>query len=131
MLCTQFICSLPLSSVSLWLGWWVCWVFVFSDYDAKAEDAVDYENIDEEYDGPEIEAAGEEDHLLPKREYFSAEVSLATLEPTASVFDDEDYDEDFEKVHDVVNSSVEAQTIHASGFCHHSLHCYPYNITCY
>lgn len=84
------------------------------DYDAKAEDAVDYENIDEEYDGPEIEAAGEEDHLLPKREYFSAEVSLATLEPTASVFDDEDYDEDFEKVHDVVNSSVEAQTIHAS-----------------
>lgn len=88
---------------------------MFSDYDAKAEDAVDYEDIDEEYDGPEIEAAGEEDHLLPKKEYFSTEVSLATLEPTVSVFDDEDYDEDFEKVHDVINSSVEARTTHASG----------------
>ncbi|XP_038899368.1 transcription initiation factor TFIID subunit 1 isoform X2 [Benincasa hispida] len=84
------------------------------DYDAKAEDAIDYEDIDEEYDGPEIEATGEEDHLLPKREYFSAEVSLATLEPTASVFDDEDYDEDFEKVPDVVNGNAEAQNIHAS-----------------
>lgn len=105
-------------------------VFVFSDYDAKAEDAVDYEDIDEEYDGPEIEAAGEEDHLLPRREYFSAEVSLSTLEPTASVFDDEDYDEDFENVPDVVNNSVEPQIIHASGFFHHSLHYHYYNFTC-
>ncbi|KAG6593022.1 Transcription initiation factor TFIID subunit 1, partial [Cucurbita argyrosperma subsp. sororia] len=84
------------------------------DYDAKAEDAIDYEDIDEEYDGPEIEAAGEEDHLLPKKEYFSAEVSLPTLEPTASVFDDEDYDEDIEKVHEVANRSVVAPTIHVS-----------------
>lgn len=107
-------------------------MFLFSDYDAKAEDAVDYEDIDEEYDGPEIEAAGEEDHLLPKKEYFSAEVSLVTLEPTASIFDDEDYDEDFEKVHEHdVNMSVEAQTNHASGICHHSLHYCYYNFTCY
>lgn len=104
---------------------------MFSDYDAKAEDAIDYEDIDEEYDGPEIEAAGEEDHLLPKKEYFSAEVSLPTLEPTASLFDDEDYDEDIEKVHEVANRSVVAPSIHAAGTCHHSLHDYHYNFTYY
>jgi len=37
------------------------------DYDEKAEDAVDYEDIDEEYDGPEVEAATEEDNLLSKK----------------------------------------------------------------
>ncbi|CAN1821883.1 Transcription initiation factor TFIID subunit 1 [Linum perenne] len=66
------------------------------DYNDKAEDAVDYEDIDEDYDGPEIQDAGEEEYLLPKKEYFSAEVSLSTLRPTTSVFDDENYDEDEE-----------------------------------
>ncbi|XP_042499646.1 transcription initiation factor TFIID subunit 1 [Macadamia integrifolia] len=63
------------------------------DYDEKAEDAVDYEDIDEQYEGPEIEATTEEDHLFSK-EYLSVEVSLSTLENKASVFDDENYDED-------------------------------------
>ncbi|KAK8636999.1 hypothetical protein V6N13_064431 [Hibiscus sabdariffa] len=65
------------------------------DYDEKAENAIDYEDIDEEYDGPETQAATEEDHLLPKKEYFTIDVSSA-LEPKASVFDDENYDEDEE-----------------------------------
>lgn len=55
---------------------------------------VDYESNDEEYDGPEIQVVTEEDHLLPKREYFSAAFSLSSLNSRASVFDDEDYDED-------------------------------------
>ncbi|KAJ4958846.1 hypothetical protein NE237_025957 [Protea cynaroides] len=63
------------------------------DYDEKAEDAVDYEDIDEQYEGPEIEATTEEDHLLSK-EYFPVDVSLSTLENKASVFDEENYDED-------------------------------------
>ncbi|GAY32369.1 hypothetical protein CUMW_273600, partial [Citrus unshiu] len=50
------------------------------DYDEKAEDAVDYEDIDEQYKGPEIQIASEEDYLLPKKEYFAAEVSLAAFE---------------------------------------------------
>ncbi|CAN0901338.1 Transcription initiation factor TFIID subunit 1 [Linum grandiflorum] len=66
------------------------------DYNDKAEDAVDYEDIDEDYDGPEIQDAGEEEYLLPKKEFFSADVSLAALRPTTSVFDDENYDEDEE-----------------------------------
>ncbi|KAI9196989.1 hypothetical protein LWI28_028796 [Acer negundo] len=33
------------------------------DYDEKAEDAVDYEDIEEQYEGPEIQAASEEDYL--------------------------------------------------------------------
>ncbi|XP_021290621.1 transcription initiation factor TFIID subunit 1-like [Herrania umbratica] len=78
------------------------------DYDEKAENAIDYEDFDEEYDGPEIEAATEEDHLLPKKEYFTADVSSA-LEPKSSVFDDENYDEDeeSEKEQEVVGGQEE------------------------
>ncbi|CAO2838248.1 unnamed protein product, partial [Amaranthus hypochondriacus] len=64
------------------------------DYDEKAEDAIDYEDIDEQYDGPEIETATEEDHLLPKKEYLSADVSTLKLDQKSSVFEDENYDED-------------------------------------
>ncbi|XP_019052937.1 PREDICTED: transcription initiation factor TFIID subunit 1-like isoform X2 [Nelumbo nucifera] len=83
------------------------------DYDEKAEDAVDYEDIEEEYEGPEIQATTEEDHLLPKKDYFSAEVSIATLEHKATVFDDENYDEyeDIEKEEVVVDENSEAQIV--------------------
>ncbi|KAK9162481.1 hypothetical protein Syun_003383 [Stephania yunnanensis] len=64
------------------------------DYDEKAENAVDYEDIDEQYEGPEIHATSEEDYLLPKKEYFSSEISLPLLEPKISIFDEEDYDEE-------------------------------------
>ncbi|XP_057977617.1 transcription initiation factor TFIID subunit 1 isoform X2 [Malania oleifera] len=86
------------------------------EYDEKAEDAVDYEDIDEQYDGPETQAVTEEDYLLPKKDFFSAEVSAATLRHTTSVFDDENYDEEeeFETVHEVDNSA-EVQTISISG----------------
>ncbi|KAL1212995.1 Transcription initiation factor TFIID subunit 1 [Cardamine amara subsp. amara] len=67
------------------------------DYDRKAEDAVDYEDIDEEYDGPEVQVVSEEDHLLPKKEYFSTAVAVGNLNSRASVFDDEDYDEEEEQ----------------------------------
>ena len=70
-------------------------MYLHSDYDEKAEDAVDYEDIDEQYEGPEIEVATEEDHLLPKTEYLQTDVSAA-LEHKSSVFDDENYDEDEE-----------------------------------
>lgn len=67
------------------------------DYDRKAEDAVDYEDIDEQYDGPEVQVVSEEDHLLPKKEYFSTAASLGSLNSRASVFDDDDYDEEEEQ----------------------------------
>ncbi|CDY44660.1 BnaA08g06800D [Brassica napus] len=67
------------------------------DYDRKAEDAVDYEDIDEQYDGPEVQVVSEEDHLLPKKEYFSTPVALGSLSSRASVFDDDDYDEEEEE----------------------------------
>lgn len=68
-----------------------------ADYNRKAEDAVDYEDIDEQYDGPEVQVVSEEDHLLPKKEYFSTAVALGSLHSRASVFDDEDYDEEEEQ----------------------------------
>lgn len=64
------------------------------DYDEKAEDAVDYEDIDEEYDGPEVQAATEEDFLLPKRDFLSSDVSVHTMPSSSTVFDDDNYDED-------------------------------------
>ncbi|KAK0585829.1 hypothetical protein LWI29_034578 [Acer saccharum] len=87
------------------------------DYGEKAEDAVDYEYIDEQYEGPEIQAASEEDYLLPKKDFFSAGVSLITLKPTTSLFDDEDYDEheEFEKEHEVVDKEIEVSTVPLSG----------------
>lgn len=65
-------------------------------YDEKAEDAIDYEDIDEQYDGPEIQAATEEDHLLTRREYFSSNILLSSLNCETSIFDEDDYDEDEE-----------------------------------
>lgn len=88
------------------------------DYDEKAEDAVDYEDIDEQYEGPEIHATSEEDYLLPKKDYFSTEVSVATLEQKTSVFDDENYDdeeEEFEKEPELVDTNTEVQNIPSSG----------------
>ncbi|PSS26188.1 Transcription initiation factor TFIID subunit like [Actinidia chinensis var. chinensis] len=88
------------------------------DYDEKAEDAVDYEDIDEQYDGPEIQTATEEDYLLPKKDYFATEIPLATLEQKTSVFDDENYDDDeeeFEKGHELDDTSAEVQNRPSSG----------------
>ncbi|XP_061947008.1 transcription initiation factor TFIID subunit 1-like isoform X2 [Populus nigra] len=62
------------------------------DYDAKAEDAVDYEDFDEQYEGPEIQGVSEEDYLLSKKNYI---LSDSTLQPPTS--DNEDYDEDVEE----------------------------------
>ncbi|WCJ21155.1 Transcription initiation factor TFIID subunit 1 [Euphorbia peplus] len=82
------------------------------DYDAKNEDAVDYEDFDEQYEGPEVQVAGEEDYLLPK-DFFSSEFSHVTLAPTTSVFDDDNYDEEEEeKVEDAyvtVHKMLEVQ----------------------
>ncbi|KAK8472151.1 hypothetical protein PHAVU_002G127400 [Phaseolus vulgaris] len=86
---------------------------VEQDCDEKAEDAVDYEDIDEEYDGPETEAANEEDYLLPKKEFFSAEASVC-LESKASVFDDENYDEESEKEQDSLNEDSKVDNISLS-----------------
>uniref|UniRef100_A0A7N2MZG8 Uncharacterized protein n=1 Tax=Quercus lobata TaxID=97700 RepID=A0A7N2MZG8_QUELO len=84
------------------------------DCDEKAGDAVDYEDFDEQYEGPEIQATSEEDHLSPKKEYFSTDVSLASLKPT-SVFDDENYDEELEQEHEVVDNNLEVQTTSLTG----------------
>ncbi|KAF3439487.1 hypothetical protein FNV43_RR17765 [Rhamnella rubrinervis] len=81
------------------------------DYDEKAEDAVDYEDIEEQYEGPEIQAASEEDYLLPKKEYLSVGVSLSTLKPTASVFDDENYDEEIEQECDIINNDLDVHLV--------------------
>ncbi|KAK4438111.1 Transcription initiation factor TFIID subunit [Sesamum alatum] len=88
------------------------------DYDKKAENAVDYEDIDEQYEGPEVQTATEEDFLLPKKDFFSKEVSVTSLENTTSVFDDENYDdedEDLEKQNLAGEANIEAQQFSPSG----------------
>lgn len=66
------------------------------DYDLKAEDAVDYEDIDEQYEGPEVQALTEEDYLLPKSDYVSTTVAVPSV-ASSSLFDDDNYDEEEEE----------------------------------
>ncbi|KAK9725171.1 hypothetical protein RND81_05G127300 [Saponaria officinalis] len=75
------------------------------DYDEKAEDAVDYEDIEEQYEGPEIEANTEEDHLVQKSDFSSIDVSTTVLK--SSVFDDENYDEDEDENEDRIPEAVD------------------------
>ncbi|KAI7727631.1 hypothetical protein M8C21_003422 [Ambrosia artemisiifolia] len=87
------------------------------DYDQKAEDAVDYEDIDEQYEGPEVQALTEEDYLLPKSDYVSTTVT-APLGASSSLFDDENYDEEEEelpKEPDHVDNDDQVQNTSVSG----------------
>ncbi|KAJ0790702.1 putative TAFII-230 TBP-binding, transcription initiation factor TFIID subunit 1 [Helianthus annuus] len=88
------------------------------DYDQKAEDAVDYEDIDEQYEGPEVQALTEEDYLLPKSDYVSTTVT-APLTTSSSLFDDENYDEEDEeelpKELDHVDNNDQVQNTSVSG----------------
>ncbi|OEL16968.1 Transcription initiation factor TFIID subunit 1 [Dichanthelium oligosanthes] len=80
------------------------------DYGEKAEDAVDFEDIDEEYDGPDVEATTEEDNVLSRKDYFSSNAVCALVNSTTSVFDEENYDEDEGTVNDIefhANSGVQ------------------------
>ena len=87
------------------------------DYGDKAEDAVDYEDIDEEYDGPETQIANEEENLLPKKDFFSVEASFEVLKSRSSVFDDEDYDEESEKEQELANDTAEVNNTSSTGIC--------------
>ncbi|XP_024985574.1 transcription initiation factor TFIID subunit 1 isoform X3 [Cynara cardunculus var. scolymus] len=86
------------------------------DYDLKAEDAVDYEDIDEQYEGPEVQAFTEEDYLLPKSDFVST-----TVPPVASssLYDDDNYDDDEEeelqKELDRVDNNDHVQSTSLSG----------------
>ncbi|KAL8541845.1 hypothetical protein ACS0TY_002914 [Phlomoides rotata] len=88
------------------------------DYGKKAENAVDYEDIDEQYEGPEIQTATEEDFLLPKKDFFSKEISVTSLQNTNSVFGDENYDDeddDLENQDLVGEGNAETQQLSPSG----------------
>lgn len=100
------------------------------DYDEKAEDAIDYEDIDEQYDGPEIQSSTEEDHLLPKKDYFSSDALLASLDHKGSVFDEENYDEDEETIKgiDVVENNIEVKISPSAG-CAFVYQCYSISST--
>ncbi|CAA6659834.1 unnamed protein product [Spirodela intermedia] len=63
------------------------------DYDEKAENAVDYEDIDEQYEGPEVQSIPEENSLLAE-DYFSRNISISSITHKVPLFDEENYDED-------------------------------------
>ncbi|KAJ6683565.1 hypothetical protein OIU85_007270 [Salix viminalis] len=85
------------------------------NYDAKAEDAVDYEDFDEQYEGPEIQAVNEEGLLVVKKNDYI--LSESTLQPPTS--DNEDYDEgveeELEKEPVVSDKIIEIQAASLSG----------------
>ncbi|XP_066354780.1 transcription initiation factor TFIID subunit 1-like [Miscanthus floridulus] len=80
------------------------------DCDEKAEDTVDFEDIDEEYDGLEVEAPTEEDNVLSRKDYFSSNAVYTSVDSTLSVFGEDNYDEDEGTINDIdsqVNSAVQ------------------------
>ncbi|CAI9104104.1 OLC1v1002717C1 [Oldenlandia corymbosa var. corymbosa] len=87
------------------------------DYDEKAEDAVDYEDIEEQYEGPEVQATTEEDFLLPRKEYFSKDITISSFGNNNSLYDDENYDEDedLEQKDEVAAPSAEVKPVVSSG----------------
>ncbi|XP_071696141.1 transcription initiation factor TFIID subunit 1 [Rutidosis leptorrhynchoides] len=76
------------------------------DYDLKAEDAVDYEDIDEQYEGPEVQAMTEEDYLLPKSDYVSTTVTVPSV-ASSSLYDDDNYDEEEEEEEELQKEPVQ------------------------
>ncbi|XP_057815094.2 transcription initiation factor TFIID subunit 1 [Cryptomeria japonica] len=68
------------------------------DYDKKSENAVDYEDIQEQYEGPEVQTGLGEDRGFSRDEYFYAEAALAgpSSNLVASVLDEDNYDDEEE-----------------------------------
>ncbi|XP_078435245.1 HAC13 protein (HAC13) isoform X2 [Wolffia australiana] len=63
------------------------------DYDEKAEDAVDYQDIDEQYEGPEVQSIPEESSLLQEA-YLSRNFSESSVAHIVPLYDEENYDEE-------------------------------------
>ncbi|CAI9274557.1 unnamed protein product [Lactuca saligna] len=58
-----------------------------SQTSADVAEQVDYEDINEQYEGPEVQALTEEEYLLPKSDYVSTIVPPVA---SSSLFNDED-----------------------------------------
>uniref|UniRef100_A0A1D1Y4I7 Transcription initiation factor TFIID subunit 1 n=1 Tax=Anthurium amnicola TaxID=1678845 RepID=A0A1D1Y4I7_9ARAE len=86
------------------------------DYDEKAENAIDYEDIEEQYEGPEVQSVTEQDSLLREKEYYTGDISVASMTHKVSLFDDENYDEDddVEKENEAADASS-ASPVFSSG----------------
>ncbi|KAH9321851.1 hypothetical protein KI387_016490, partial [Taxus chinensis] len=78
-------------------------------YDKKSENAVDYEDIQEQYEGPEVETGLDEDRGLSKDEYFYAEAALAGASSNlgAPILDEDNYDEEEEEPYEKNTESME------------------------
>ena len=76
--------------------------FQIADYDQKAEDAVDYEDIQEQYEGPEVQIA-------PQEIQFYAQVALAGVPKIQE--DNYDEDEDYDSAEQPQETQPELPTI--------------------
>ena len=62
------------------------------DYDRKADDAVDYEDIQEKYEGPEVQLRSQDEDAILQDQTFYAQAALERA--PVSLGEDEDYDEE-------------------------------------
>lgn len=76
--------------------------FQIADYDQKAEDAVDYEDIQEQYEGPEVQIAQQEMQ-------FYAQVAIAGVPKIQE--DNYDEDEDFDSAEQPSETQPESPSI--------------------
>lgn len=92
------------------------------DYDQKADNAVDYEDIEEQYEGPEVQVGSEEDAGLSKDESYYAEAALAGPSNLgAPILDEDNYDEEeeenLEKEAEIMETNVEADNVSLAEEC--------------
>lgn len=94
------------------------------DYDQKADNAVDYEDIEEQYEGPEVQVGSEEGAGLSKDECFYAEAALAGPSSNlgAPILDEDNYDEEeeeenLEREAEIMDTHVAADTVALAEEC--------------
>lgn len=94
------------------------------DYDQKADNAVDYEDIEEQYEGPEVQVGSEEDAGLSKDERFYAEAALAGPSSNlgAPILDEDNYDEEeeeenLEREAEIMDTHVASDTVSLAEEC--------------
>ena len=89
----------------------------FLDYGTKAENAIDYEDIEEQYEGPEVQSVPEESSILAD-DYLARNISMSSIIHKQPLFDEENYDEDDdgEKENESAEAKLEAQAFLPTGY---------------
>ena len=72
-------------------------MFLSVDYDRKADNAVDYEDIQEKYEGPEVQLQSQDEDAISQDQTFYAQAALERTSVPLGEDDDYDEEDDYDK----------------------------------